>query len=63
MNTLSTIKNLRNQEEDFEWYPTTNEILEKLIEDFPNNFGRNYYSKLSFLDIGAGNGKVLDFVR
>ena len=63
MNTLSTIKNLRNQEEDFEWYPTTNEILEKLIEDFPKNFGRNYYSKLSFLDIGAGNGKVLDFVR
>jgi 16S rRNA A1518/A1519 N6-dimethyltransferase RsmA/KsgA/DIM1 with predicted DNA glycosylase/AP lyase activity len=65
MNTLSTIKNLRNQEEDFEWYPTTNEILEsfeKDLETFMEDSRKRTYN-CSFLDIGAGDGKVLKRVK
>ena len=65
MNTLSTIKNLRNQEEDFEWYPTTNEILEsfeKDLETFMEDSRKRTYN-CSFVDIGAGDGKVLKRVK
>jgi hypothetical protein len=44
---------LRDTEQDYEWYPTTNEIIESV---------RKHSENLcigSLLDIGAGNGKVL----
>ncbi len=51
--------------EDHEWYPTTNEILTALIRDLgPEVECSRYHRTCSgFLDIGAGNGKVIDAVR
>jgi hypothetical protein len=65
MNTLSTIKQLKNNGEDFEWYPTTNEILDVFEQDCHDFLVkcRNFSHSKSFLDIGAGNGKVLKRVR
>ncbi len=50
--------------QDFEFYPTTDEIIAALVKDIKgseNNFGSSRYS--SVLDIGAGNGKVLMALR
>ena len=47
MNAL--IENLKNNGQDFEWYPTTEEILKVFFKD---------YGSGSILDIGAGNGGV-----
>lgn len=52
MSTL--LAELRHTQQDYEWYPTTNEII--------NAFHRHAakYQIKSLLDIGAGNGKVLN---
>jgi len=49
------VKVLKENNEDFEWYPTKNEIIKRLFKDLRNN-----NSHYSILDIGAGNGKVLN---
>lgn len=48
---------LRDSQQDFEWYPTTNEI----IDAFHAHVHR--FEIESLLDIGAGNGKVLNRFR
>lgn len=48
--------------EDNEWYPTTNEILSQLVKCLKEDKEEFYHNFNSFLDIGAGNGKVLDYV-
>lgn len=45
---------VKENNEDFEWYPTTDEIILALYNDLKNND----ISFLSFLDIGAGDGKI-----
>ena len=48
--------------EDFEWYPTTNEILAAMTRDLAFEVDDRHWrsrASTSFLDIGAGNGKVL----
>jgi SAM-dependent methyltransferase len=59
---------VKSTDQDFEWYPTTNEIIDALVKDYRKNphksvdeWGRTRYSgsSVSVLDIGAGNGKVL----
>lgn len=58
------LKEVKENQEDFEWYPTTNEILHSLTRDLENNrYIRGNSRSNSFLDIGAGNGKVLDHVK
>lgn len=55
------LKEVQKNQEDFEWYPTTSEIIACLIEKIKSHL--SYYKKFEgFLDIGAGNGKVLDAV-
>ena len=55
--TISLVTELKNENEDFEWYPTTNEIIEAMYWDIkgPDSNGDK---NISFLDIGAGNGKI-----
>jgi len=90
MTTNQKIKTLTENGEDFEWYPTTDEILKKMNSDLHNLFvkediakntnlgrrnklfdynwehdrktGKDKYSYIinSFLDVGAGDGRVLD---
>lgn len=58
-------------EQDFEFYPTTSEIIGALIRDAglycaPNEHGNRYRAPgtaTTILDIGAGNGKVLLALR
>lgn len=62
MNQL--IIELKETGQDFEFYPTTDEIIAKLTSDLTkfaegNERGRHRASFDSVLDIGAGNGKVL----
>ena len=67
MNAL--ISELKKENEDFEFYPTTDEIIFALIKNIKNlEYSKSgYYSKRfdfnSFLDIGAGNGKVLKAIN
>jgi len=67
MNAL--ISELKKENEDFEFYPTTDEIIFALIKNIKGleYSKKGYYSKRfdfnSFLDIGAGNGKVLKAIN
>jgi hypothetical protein len=50
--------------EDFEFYPTTDEIIDALAKDIKRQRDKHYrYDMSSVLDIGAGNGKVLAALR
>jgi hypothetical protein len=54
---------IKEKGEDYEWYPTTNEILDAVATNIlaiENELGGEYKS---FLDIGAGNGKALFGLR
>jgi len=55
MNTL--IKTLKENNEDFEFYPTTKEILSVIFKDM-----KEESSHFSLLDIGAGNGNVFNIL-
>jgi hypothetical protein len=48
--TLDLVNELKEQQEDFEFYPTTQEIVDCIAETFTK------YTRGSWLDIGAGNG-------
>lgn len=54
-----TIKILKDNNQDFEFYPTTDEI----ISEIRNHYNKNNYSpidaRISILDCGAGNGETL----
>lgn len=54
MNTL--IKTLKENNEDFEFYPTTKEILSVVFKDIKE-------SHFSLLDIGAGNGNIFNILE
>ena len=61
-NTRTLITELKDTEQDYEFYPTTNEIISALVQDI-KCYKEDYYNHrnncTSILDIGAGNGKVL----
>lgn len=59
MSIPSLIKDLKKQGQDFEFYPTTNEMINCINEHF-KSFDWDKRKPSSILDIGAGNGKVLD---
>jgi len=64
MTTKQLITEVKAQGEDFEFYPTTDAIIDALIADMkPTYCGYNRPSSASALDIGAGNGKVLLAMR
>jgi len=83
VSTAKKIRALKTADEDFEWYPTTPEIMEAMKKDIRDYLGKykeygsrnednihldayhkeNGVARLcieSFLDIGAGDGRVLD---
>ena len=67
MSALKLIKELKDNEEDFEFYPSTTEILTALYWDIngpktkPGLHGRK--REISLLDIGAGNCKLLSVFK
>lgn len=58
------LRKVQSAGEDFEWYPTTDEIIAALKRDLSYQITCDYRrdSSHAFLDIGAGNGKVLTAV-
>ena len=53
---------LKENEEDFEFYPTTEEILLTINKDILQRFGDygGEYRGVSVLDCGAGDGRALE---
>lgn len=56
--------------EDFEWYPTTSEIIRDVCKAIPQYVGGSYERRYSasrevgcILDVGAGDGKVLEAIK
>jgi hypothetical protein len=56
MSNRSLLKTVPNTEHDFEWYPTTDEIINCIKADMEISGGAEYPS---ILDCGAGDGRVL----
>lgn len=54
----ATVRQLKENDEDFEWYPTTKAIIAKVAHDISDQRDRHCRSH-SILDIGAGDGRVL----
>jgi hypothetical protein len=56
---------LKEAGQDFEWYPTTEAMLEVVAKDIREEFEASYHEKqraFSILDIGAGNGSALKII-
>ncbi|WP_318512103.1 DUF4942 domain-containing protein [Photobacterium leiognathi] len=67
--TQRLLKQVKEQQQDFEWYPTTDEILDVIKSDIIKTYKvreighgddptRKYINK-SILDVGAGDGRAL----
>jgi len=64
--TNITIEKIKATNQDFEFYPTTDEIIFKLsrdIKQLDESYCYNNFHANSILDIGAGNGKVLNSLK
>ena len=63
------LRKVQAAREDFEWYPTTDEIIAALVRDVKRHVGsdghryRHSGPSNNFLDIGAGNGKVINAIK
>ena len=57
MNTKNTLELLKKAGQDNEWYPTTDEIIQAIINHVQNT---EYLKCDSMLDIGAGDGRVIN---
>ena len=55
MNTKEIVKVLKENNEDFEFYPTTDEIIQCIIAKVASR----YNDYVNILDVGCGNGKTL----
>lgn len=67
--TQKTVEALKNAGQDFEWFPTTKAQIKTITDDIKalqERFfigSRSYHGEFAFLDIGAGDGRVLKAVR
>ncbi|KLV03548.1 hypothetical protein ABT56_19160 [Photobacterium aquae] len=62
MNTHTLVRAIKADNSDFEWFPTTKEMLSVIRDDMSKTFNPyNHSEKLtcSVLDCGAGNGSAL----
>lgn len=62
--TLSIVRELKEQEQCHEWYPTTSHQMQVIADDIKyllSNYdlSRSYSDTIKLLDIGAGDGRVL----
>ncbi|WP_144581807.1 DUF4942 domain-containing protein [Campylobacter coli] len=54
--SANMLKIIKEANQDFEWYPTTEEMIDSLINSLKNKYLE------SVLDIGAGDGRILDML-
>lgn len=60
MSTQQLLAEVKQANQDFEWYPTTDEIIEVINNDIKNDY---HFDKPSILDCGAGDGRVLKAIE
>lgn len=60
MNQL--VNELKENGQDFEWYPTTDRMLQIVADDLNKSYS-GYSKKMSLLDIGAGDGRALMYLQ
>lgn len=65
--TLATVEQLKSANQDFEFYPTTAEQLQIINGDIEtilktHEFSHSYDQKIRVLDIGSGDGRVLNSI-
>lgn len=64
MSVSATIRELKQNGDDFEWYPSTDEIIRKVVRDIDKTqFGNRHDRIKSVMDIGAGDGRVLKAIQ
>lgn len=66
MSVAATVRQLKENDEDFEFYPTTEEIIRKVVDDISVEVDSYHYTRRdidSVLDIGAGDGRVLKAIQ
>ena len=56
--TTKMVESLKESDQDFEWYPTTNEMLEVIKKDLKEEVSDHP----SILDCGAGDGRALNYL-
>lgn len=63
----SLLKQVVGTEHDYEWYPTTREILSTVYQSMKEDFKKHSFDReltpFSMLDIGAGNGSVFSILN
>ncbi len=67
MSTAAIVRSLKENDQDFEWYPTTSEIIQAVARDMKSIFSCYEFrhkhckdnSKGAVLDVGAGDGRIL----
>lgn len=59
------LQTVQQQDQDFEWYPTTREILAVVAQDIRREFKElgDREPWFSLLDVGAGNGSAIRILR
>ena len=64
-NINDLIETLKEQGQDFEFYPTTEEIIDKIVSNILKCYDeeRLYHYNFNILDIGAGNASVLSKIE
>lgn len=63
MSAHQIVKHLKDQNQDFEWYPTTEPMIEAIKDDIRKMmsiFREDPTEQISVLDCGAGDGRVLE---
>ena len=62
MGVTALVRKLSEAEQDFEWYPTTEKMLEIIKQDIRKNeeLSSDKELNINILDCGAGDGRVLD---
>ena len=61
--TAAMLAHLKQTDSDFEWYPTTTEILNIIKNDIDHLIDERYLeSQPSILDCGAGDGRSLMYL-
>jgi hypothetical protein len=68
MNTRNIVQSLKQACQDFEWYPTTDSQIKIVIDDIMKikesfEFTSSYSDSVKLLDIGAGDGRVLQALK
>jgi hypothetical protein len=67
-NSLALLRDLKSADQDFEWYPTDEKQIEVIIDDIKSlrvnfDFNNRMSEAVKVLDIGAGDGRILNSIE